>query len=149
MIKTHTHKHTEREVWKAETFRSTLCNSHTSTGRRCKLWAGVTYYFRDVFHYCCCQCSVTCWLVLGASRQRLRRGNIMASGTGEPSTGHDAELDELLDSKNWHLVVQHLPPSVCLVATQTTPLSVSEHCARVCSSTPAFVPNIGEVGRNC
>lgn len=26
-------------------------------------------------------------------------GNIMASGAGEPSTGHDAELDELLDSK--------------------------------------------------
>lgn len=24
----------------------------------------------------------------------------MASGTGEPSTGHDAELDELLDSKS-------------------------------------------------
>ena len=26
-------------------------------------------------------------------------GNIMASGAGEPSAGHDAELDELLDSK--------------------------------------------------
>ncbi|KAI9544319.1 hypothetical protein NQZ68_001191 [Dissostichus eleginoides] len=26
------------------------------------------------------------------------KGNIMASGTGEQSTGHDAELDELLDS---------------------------------------------------
>lgn len=33
----------------------------------------------------------------------------MASGAGEPSTGHDAELDELLDSKDRHLVVKHLP----------------------------------------
>lgn len=28
----------------------------------------------------------------------------MASGSGEPSTGHDAELDELLDSKFTHEV---------------------------------------------
>lgn len=33
--------------------------------------------------------------------ERFGEGNIMASETGETSTGHDAELDELLDSKGW------------------------------------------------
>lgn len=33
----------------------------------------------------------------------------MASGAGEPSTGHDAELDDLLDSKDRRLFVNDLP----------------------------------------
>lgn len=62
--------------------------------------ARVTCYFRDVV---AAAVSVTFrrpvrW-VFGANREGFREGNIMASGAREPSTGHDAELDELLDSK--------------------------------------------------
>lgn len=39
--------------------------------------------------------------MFGAVLERFGEGNIMASETGETSTGHDAELDELLDSKGW------------------------------------------------
>lgn len=72
-----------------------------------------TSLFGDLFRGC-----------LEPSWKLFGEGNIMASGTGEPSAGHDAELDELLDSKGWHWIFIATPTlarTVCSGARNGTP----------------------------